>query len=212
MSLGDKMKPLLFAILTLLLSLQTRAGRPPIDVDFIEARGNGCPEGSFSYALAPDGSALSVLFNQFTAESTSETDPRQRSVCNLVLRLRMAPGYGVGIVQADYRGFVSTNGPQSRAVFQSNWVLRENGQKVANGQTLQQIFPANTNQNFYVTSPSPTVQWMGCETRQARLILQSNITAVARNGSQSTITVDSADLTAGVKYYLSLQQCPRNGH
>jgi hypothetical protein len=201
------MKPFALSLLLSVLTQMTWA-RPPIDVDFIEARGNGCPPGSFTATLAPDGSSLSVLFNQFTAEARSETDPRQKSVCNLVLRIRLAPGYSVGIVNADYRGFVSVVGAQSRAVFRSNWVLRENGEKVATGQELNQIFKEPINDTFFVRSPAPQIQWMGCETRQARLILQSNVTAVARQGAEAMITVDSADVAEGVKYDLSLRACP----
>lgn len=199
------MRPL--TALLIFFFAQLALARPPIDVDFIESRGNGCPAGTFSYNLAPDGSSLSVLFDRFVAEAISESDPRQRSVCNLVLRIRLAPGYAVGIVNADYRGFVHVDGPHSRAVFRSSWVLREHGQKVANGEDLNQIFKDPVNDTFFIRSQSPQIQWMGCETRQARLILQSNITAVARRGSQALIAVDSADVTSGVKYDLAIRPC-----
>lgn len=196
-------------IFLLLTSMNTLAAPKPLAVDLIEARGNGCPDGSFSYTLTPDGSALSVLFSKFTAQATSETDPRQRSVCNLVLRIRMAPGYGVGIVNADYRGFAAVTGPQARAVFRSTWVLRDNGQKVATGPELNQTFNAGFNDNFYMRTPSPQVQWIGCNDQQARLILQSNIVAVARKGSEAFITVDSSDMSTVMKFFLSVRACQK---
>lgn len=198
-----------FITLLLLASFSALANPKPLAVDLMDARGNGCPEGSYSYTLTPDGSALSVLFSQFTAQATSETDPRQRSACNLVLRIRMAPGYGIGIINADYRGFASVVGPNSRAVFRSTWVLRDNGQKVATGPELNQTFNSGFNDNFYVRTPNPEIQWMGCNDRQARLILQSNITAVARKGSEAMITVDSSDINAEMKFFLSVRACPK---
>lgn len=179
----------------------------PLSAELIEARGNGCPPGTISSTLAPDGSALSVLFSQFTARSNSEVDPRQKSVCNLVIRLRMAPGYGVGIVTADYRGFVSLTGPNARAVFKSGWVLRDNGQKVATGPEMNQSFGSSFNDSFYVRQTTPDIQWIGCNDRQARLILQSSVIAVARKGSESLITVDSADAASVMKFYLSVKPC-----
>jgi hypothetical protein len=202
-------RPLVMTLSILLLSVFARAQAAPLSVDLIEARGNGCPEGSYSYSLAPDGSALSVLFSQFSAQANSESDPRQKSVCNLVLRIRMAPGYGVGIINADYRGFVGLTGPHAKAVFRSGWVLRDNGQKVATGPDLNQTFNAGENDNFYIRNPNPQVQWIGCRDQQARLVLQSNVTAVARKGSEALISVDSSDVAAEMKFFLSVQQCAR---
>ncbi len=196
-------------IITFLSSLMAFAAPPnPLAVDFIEAKGRGCPPGSFSYAMTPDGSVLSVLFSQFTAQANSEIDIRQQSACNLILRIRMAKGYGVGIVNADYSGFVSLIGPNSRAVFRSGWVLRDNGQKVATGPNLNQIFSTPVNSNFYVRTPTPDIQWIGCNDQQARLILQSSIAAVARKGSEAMITVDSSDISTQMKFFLSVRPCP----
>lgn len=196
---------LFFTVAFIIVS--TGAAQNPLAIDLIEARGSGCPEGSYSFAATSDGSVVSVLFSKFTAQASPQVDSRSKSNCNIILRLRLLQGYGVGIVNSDYRGFVSLIGPNASAQFRSAWVLRDKGPKVAIGPVLEQNFTSPMSEEFFVRNPSPQIQWLGCTDRQARLILQTEVMAVGRKGSEAMISVDSSDMTAEMKFFLSFKPC-----
>ena len=65
---------------------------------------SGCPQGTFSVVNSPDGSTLSILFDDFsvTAGAGKDTD---RKVCSLTVPLNLAEGYSLGVYKVDYRGF-----------------------------------------------------------------------------------------------------------
>jgi Domain of unknown function (DUF4360) len=62
---------------------------------------NGCPEGSYSIVVSPDGTTLSILFDQFTLESSG---PR-RKVCRISSPLELPANQSIGVYKVDYRGF-----------------------------------------------------------------------------------------------------------
>ena len=52
--------------------------------------GNGCPAGSASVTVLPDGSTMSVLFDSFAAEAGNTTGRRvDRKSCNLRVPVRV---------------------------------------------------------------------------------------------------------------------------
>ncbi|MFZ3208432.1 MAG: DUF4360 domain-containing protein [Geobacteraceae bacterium] len=64
---------------------------------------NGCPAGSYSIVVSPDGTTLSILFDQFTVESSGSG--KQRKVCRISSPLNLPANYSIGIYKVDYRGF-----------------------------------------------------------------------------------------------------------
>ena len=62
---------------------------------------NGCPEGSYSIVMSPDGTTLSILFDQFTVESSKN----QRKVCRISAPLNLPSNHSIGVYKVDYRGF-----------------------------------------------------------------------------------------------------------
>jgi len=67
---------------------------------------NGCPEGSYSIVVSPDGTTLSILFDQFTLESGgSSVGARQIKVCRIAAPLNLPANYSFGVYKVDYRGF-----------------------------------------------------------------------------------------------------------
>lgn len=67
---------------------------------------NGCPEGSYSIVVSPDGTTLSILFDQFTLESSGNSaSGKQRKVCRISSPLNLPANYSIGVYKVDYRGF-----------------------------------------------------------------------------------------------------------
>ena len=67
---------------------------------------NGCPAGSYTVILAPDGATLSVLFDRFTLQTTASTpNAKQRKVCRFSALLNLPAKQSIGVYKVDYRGF-----------------------------------------------------------------------------------------------------------
>lgn len=110
--LGDKMKPLfLITVLSLFISLLAQA-RPPFEVGRPIIDGDGCPSGSVSAAISPDGTAISLLFDQFSLEIARGTYqmPQLRRYCRFRIPLNLQAGYNLDVSKIDYRGFANLEG------------------------------------------------------------------------------------------------------
>lgn len=66
---------------------------------------NGCPEGTYSVVVSPDGTTLSILFDEFTLESSPSVSGRQKKVCRISSPLTLPPNHSIGVYKVDYRGF-----------------------------------------------------------------------------------------------------------
>ena len=67
---------------------------------------NGCPEGSYSTVISPDGTTLSILFDKFTVQSMSTSaGGNERKVCRISAPLNLPSNYSIGVYKVDYRGF-----------------------------------------------------------------------------------------------------------
>ena len=67
---------------------------------------NGCPEGSYSIVMSPDGTSLSILFDKFTLEGRGITgSAKPRKVCRISTPLNLPANQSIGVYKVDYRGF-----------------------------------------------------------------------------------------------------------
>jgi len=75
---------------------------------------NGCPAGSYSIVMSPDGTTLSILFDQFTVESSSTSaSGNTRKVCRISAPLKLPANYSIGVYKVDYRGFAKLAAKQA---------------------------------------------------------------------------------------------------
>lgn len=114
LSNGGTMKPLFILFTqfsaTLLMSLAAYAdqpysiGQPVID-------GNGCPAGTVRAVESPDGSAISILFDNFKVEVNPGryTKEQMRRHCRFQIPINLKAGYNLDLSQIDYRGFADLN-------------------------------------------------------------------------------------------------------
>ena len=78
-----------------------QVGRPSL-------MGMGCRTGTARVTLAPDNSALSALFDEFLVQVGGATRVRtELKNCQIILPMRVPPGYQVGIRQVQMRGFIA---------------------------------------------------------------------------------------------------------
>lgn len=167
--------------------------------------GTGCPAGSASATLTPDGSILSVLFDQLFAEAGNTTGRRiDRKNCSLRIPVNVANGYQVALLAFDYRGFAAVpNG--GTAVLDASYAYIGQPYPVRFSKT----FRGGYNSNYSVKNEliSTTLTWSPCG---RQIMLEANVSARATapsNMQQTMIAVDSVDVQAGILYSVQFRRC-----
>src|SRR5215211_5992508 len=84
---------------------------PPPDrivVEVVTVNGSGCRPGTAAVAAAPDNTAFTVTYSEYTAQVGRGATPTDfRKNCQLSLRIHVPQGFTYAIASADYRGFAS---------------------------------------------------------------------------------------------------------
>jgi len=166
--------------------------------------GTGCPAGSASVNVAPDNSAISILFDQFQAEAGRTTGRRiDRKACNISIPVQVPQGYSVAIFSVDYRGFIAVpRGGQARLDAEYFWAG-------ARGPRLSKSFTGPSNDNYTVTDDlvAQTLVWAPCGA-SVNLRINSSMMAQSNSSMDQTIgTVDSADISSAMIYHIQWKRC-----
>jgi len=166
--------------------------------------GNGCPAGSASASVSPDGSAVSILFDQYIAEAGNTTGRRiDRKSCNFAVPIQVPQGYSVAVFQVDYRGFNAIpSGAYNRFDVEYFWAG-------ARGPRMSRIFNGPTSSAFSVTDrlQAQTLVWTPCG-ESVNLRVNSSMMAQSNSRMDQTMgIVDSADITSGLVYHLQWRRC-----
>jgi hypothetical protein len=67
---------------------------------------NACPQGSYSIVISPDSTSLSILFDQFTLESSGVSgNAMPKKVCRISTPLNLPANQSIAVYKVDYRGF-----------------------------------------------------------------------------------------------------------
>lgn len=166
--------------------------------------GSGCPMGSASVSLAPDGSALSLLFDQYVVEAGGITGKRlDRKNCNISIPVHVPQGLSVSIIQVDYRGFNSLP-LGSRSMFNVEYFLAG-----SRGPRVTRSFLGPQDREYLISNPLElsAIVWSPCGA-DVNLRANSSMTVYTNSrGDQVLSTVDSADVTAGIVYHLQWRHC-----
>jgi len=170
---------------------------------------NGCPEGSYSIVISPDGTTLSVLFDQFTVQSMS-TSPggKDRKVCRISAPLNLPANYSIGVYKADYRGFVKLAAKQE-AQLEVHYFLGPQGNEHGRVFKRKVKGPQESDYSFTENIGAGQMKRVGCGTAA---VLNVGIT-LSLNGSLGTgeamATLDTTDVARGgaLVYHLDLKKC-----
>lgn len=172
--------------------------------------GTGCPGGSATAVLSPDGRTLSVLFDSYVAEAGNHVGTaRDAKGCQINIPFSVPTGYAVQVVKMDYRGFTALPAG-SRSTFGAGFrFLEVNGRTTAARRVLRaNVMVGPRSENFTLTSMIPRAEFSPCGQNfvlaaESHLNVQSN-----RAGEQALSTVDSLDtVQTPVKYSLRWVRC-----
>ena len=88
--------------LSIVVFLSTAHAQSVLQLGYPGHAGSGCPAGTASASLSPDGSALTLLFDQYKAEAGGMTGlSMDRKTCNISIPVLVPEGYSVSIL-TDY--------------------------------------------------------------------------------------------------------------
>ena len=170
--------------------------------------GNGCPAGTASAVLSPDAKELSILFDQYVAQSGGSTGlTLDRKACNVAIPVHVPGGWSVSILAFDYRGFNDLPaGATSR--FSVSYFFAG-----AQGPSYAKIFTGPISEDYLLsnTLAAGAFVWSPCG---ADTILRTNTSVIAQTNrwqQQTMTTVDSIDIKAGLIYQLQWRRCSAKG-
>lgn len=147
------MKPLfIFLFLAVAFSINAKAqlpyqiGQPIVD-------GDGCPSGSVSAVISPGGTAISILFDQFTIEigPGRYTKPQMMRNCRFRIPLNLQAGYNIDVSKIDYRGFATLENGNRGFIITTGKIPSLVDFTIGDHQLVSQLAPGSG--NFTVSQP-----------------------------------------------------------
>jgi hypothetical protein len=186
------------------------AGALFVSLPVLANEANGCPEGSYSIVLSPDGAALSLLFDQFTIESDRISGGEiQRKVCRISAPLNLPANHSIGVYKVDYRGFAKL-GAKQQAELDVQYFLgpRDN----EHGRVFKRKIkgPKEGDYLFSETIGAGQMKRAGCG---AAAMLDVGITLsldAKRQAGQAMASLDTTDAAplGALVFHLNLKKCP----
>ena len=168
---------------------------------------NGCPEGSYSIVLSPDGTTLSILFDRFGVENNAGSSS-QRKICRISAPLSLPQGHSIGAYKVDYRGFAKLAKKQE-AELDVQYFLGPRDSE--HGRVFKRKIRGPRENDYLFTEHIGAGQMkrMGCGTAA---MLNLSITLSLNGNLQSgaaMASLDSSDVAAGgaLVYHLDLKKC-----
>ncbi len=170
--------------------------------------GNGCTGAhTASVSLAPDNSALSILFDGFTANAGGNSGVRMnRSSCIINIPVAVSSGVQVAITQVDFRGF---NALPNRAYTQFTTQYSMNGQTMP---TILRRDMGPVNGDFATVNRlrQQDIKWSACGRPATVSVNTSMVVQTNANNEQTMSSIDSADLRSGSDKALEFHILYRN--
>lgn len=171
---------------------------------------NGCPAGSYSVVISPDGATLSILFDQFAVESGGATALGQaRKVCRISAPLKLGENYSIGVYKVDYRGFAKLATKQN-AQLDVQYFLGPHDSE--HGRVFKRSIrgPHQDDYSFTETIGGGQMKRVGCG---AAAVLNVDITLGLDGDLRSGEAMASLDTSDGAPggaliYHLNLVKCP----
>lgn len=167
-----------------------------------------CPSDAYTIVRAPDGSSVSILFNDFSAQTQRGQRGTVRTTCRIETALALPAGYSAGLTSVDYRGFALLGARQSATITADYEVGRGNGGR------FNRRIQGRHDRDFYFVDrlPPGRLRPAGCLGAPAP-VLAINMTlglSTSEQGAAAMIALDSADQTAAptaLTYRFDVRPC-----
>lgn len=168
-----------------------------------------CAGGTYSAINSPDGSTLSILFDDFSVATTSgSAGGTERKSCNIRVPLNLPEGYSLGVYKVDYRGFAYLSSKQDSELSvdyalgpQSNG--RKFRRKIQGTYDGEFVFKENIGAGL--------MKRVGCGTAavlSVAVMLQLQTTVQPGEAMVALDSIDGAP-KGGLIFYLDLKKCDK---
>ena len=185
---------------------------PPTDrivIDVVTVNGSGCPAGSAAVAVAPDNTAFTVTYSQYTAMVGVGSLPTDfRKNCQINLRVHVPQGFTYAIAKAVFRGFASLK-PGATALERANYYFQ--GQTTTPYASHPFAGPVEDDWQAEDTTDLAALVYAPCgEQRLFNINTELRVNAGSSNPAKTTsfITMDSTDGDISTTYHFAWKTCP----
>jgi len=166
--------------------------------------GSGCPAGTASATVSPDGKALSIIFDDYIVEAGGDTRKRvARKNCSIAIPVHVPQGFSVSIIDVDYRGYnMIPRGGKARFSAEYFFAGRRGPKVVKN-------FRGSMDDEYLVRNKlglNASV-WSPCGADVNLRVNSSMMVRTNRQKHETMATVDSADFNAAMVYHLKFKRC-----
>lgn len=181
-----------------------------VNLPALAQEANGCPEGSYSIVMSPDGTTLSILFDQFTVESSSTSaSGMPRKVCRISSPLNLPANYSIGVYKVDYRGFAKLAAKQATQLDVQYFLGPHDNE---HGRVFKRKIkgPHESDYLFTENIGAGQMKRVGCGTAAVLNVgITLSLEGDLRSG-EAMASLDTADAGPGgaLVYHLNLKKCP----
>jgi hypothetical protein len=204
----------LFLATLCLFSIESQAqalGAGEVQVTGVRLRGLGCPEGTVQVVLSPDGSAMTLLYDQFTL-AVDATTARKQMECDVIIDIHKPAGHGFVVDGASVRGFIALD--TGMLADQTIKVISGNGQveRQASAEFGTQSWAGPLSQDFELTAVRPVAapELLSCAPNKQteKFVIRSHLRIFPKHTAGSgQLTVDSVDGHLTQHYHLNWVKC-----
>jgi hypothetical protein len=203
------MKHLLTLAALLLVSSELFAQTPTIRG--VRLTGSGCSESDASASVTPDGTYLSVLFDNFKAEiGNGSSNPQAQALkkqCTVLIDMDVPFGYQYALETTEFRGFAAL--PASAYGYHRFTQLVPNG--VPNMRETQLRGPIGDNYEAIVRQKPGRSPWSVCNSPQqtVQILAELSVAYLPRttDRSMAQINLDSVDTGVQSRFKMTWRPC-----
>ncbi|MCL9780711.1 DUF4360 domain-containing protein [Vibrio sp. S4M6] len=177
-----------------------------VSVKDLKTSGSGCPYGTVSGTIAPDGKSFVLGFDEYTAEVGPSIPRREnRKTCQITAVLEIPNGLAFTIADVNYRGYASLDS-KVKALQSSSYFFAGNRQE----SRLNTEFHGPIEQNYTISDRLglESLVWSSCNAMEPVVIKTELRVDNQRNRRKSgLITLDTIDGKVTHSYGLMFKKC-----
>ncbi|WP_163834200.1 DUF4360 domain-containing protein [Spartinivicinus ruber] len=177
-----------------------------VTIKSIQSSGTGCPNGTVSSTVAPDGKSFVLGFDEYIAEAGPGIPRREnRKACNLTVVLKIPNGYAYTIADVNYRGYADLD-RNVEAMQKSTYFFAGNAREAA----LRSTFKGPISKDYTISDRLgiSSLVWSSCNAT-APVVIKTEIKVDNKRARRSSglITTDTIDGKLTHRYGLMFRRC-----
>lgn len=178
-----------------------------VEIGVNTVNGSGCRPGTAAVAPAPDNTAFTVTYSDFTAEAGDGTRAKDsRKNCQLNLSVKIPQGFTYAISKVDYRGYANLQDGATAKQLSSYYFQ---GRSQTERYETELTGPYDDNWQITDVAENASLVWAPCgATRNLNINSELRVNAGTSDSSTTSyITMDSTDASVETVYHFSWKKC-----